>query len=398
MIQATKQDPSAYSDQNRVRFIPGGRTFFDLLLKMIREATDSFHLQTYIFEDDQTGHEIAAALQDAAKRNVKVHLLVDGYASQSLSASFIQGLKNGGVHFRFFEPLFRSRNFYFGRRMHHKIAVPDSRFPLVGGINLSARYNDMPGKPAWFDCALSVEGDLARQLCILCWKSWNNYPINMGITPCEEKTVQFHFDENNHYPARMRRNDWVRRKNEISATYIELFRTAQSRITIMCSYFLPGKMIRRLLRTASRRGVKIKVITAGRSDVAVAKSAERWMYDWLLRNKIELYEYQPVILHAKLAVCDGEWFTIGSYNINNLSTYASIELNIDVKSRSFTPVLEKELDSIIARDCIPITASRHRHTRNPFIQFSRWCAYQFIRVVFYLLTFYYKQKRPGRER
>lgn len=398
MIQATKQDPSAYSDHNRIRFIPGGRTFFDLLLKMIHEATDSFHLQTYIYEDDQTGQEIAAALLNAVKRNVKVHLLVDGYASQSLSPSFIHNLKNGGVHFRFFEPLFKSRNFYFGRRMHHKIAVADARCALVGGINISDRYNDMPGKRAWFDCALFVEGELARQLCILCWKSWKNYPLNMGITPCEEKTIDFNFDENNRYPARMRRNDWVRRKNEISATYIELFRTAESRITIMCSYFLPGKLIRRLLRSASRRGVKIKVITAGRSDVAVAKSAERWMYDWLLRNKIELYEYQPVILHAKLAVCDGEWFTLGSYNINNISTYASIELNLDVKSRSFTPVLEKELDRIIATDCIPIVASGNRLTHNPFIQFSRWLSYQFIRVVFYMLTFYYKQKRPGRER
>lgn len=398
MIQATKQDPSAYSDHNRIRFIPGGRTFFDLLLKMIREATDSFHLQTYIYEDDQTGQEIATALLDAVKRKVKVHLLVDGYASQSLSSSFIQDLKNGGVHFRFFEPLFRSRNFYFGRRMHHKIAVADARCALVGGINISDRYNDMPDTPAWFDCALFVEGELARQLCILCWKTWKNYPLNMGITPCEEKTIHFDFDDNNRYPVRMRRNDWVRRKNEISATYIELFRTAESRITIMCSYFLPGKLIRRLLRSASRRGVKIKVITAGRSDVAVAKSAERWMYDWLLRNKIELYEYQPVVLHAKLAVCDGEWFTLGSYNINNISTYASIELNLDVKSRSFTPVLEKELDKIIASDCIPILSSGNRLTHNPFIQFSRWLSYQFIRVVFYMLTFYYKQKRPGRER
>jgi len=305
MIPAAKQDPAAYNDQNRIRFIPGGRTFFDLLLKMIHDAAESFHLQTYIYEDDQTGQEVAAALLDAVNRNVKVHLLVDGYASQSLSSSFIQELKNGGVHFRFFEPLFRSRNFYFGRRMHHKIAVADARFALVGGINISDRYNDMPGKPAWFDCALFVEGELARQLCVLCWKSWNNYPLNMGITPCEEKAIQFQFDEGNQYPARMRRNDWVRRKNEISATYIELFRTAQSRITIMCSYFLPGKMIRRLLRAASRRGVKIKVITAGRSDVAVAKSAERWMYDWLLRNQTYLHENPPGRHPAPRAVGGG---------------------------------------------------------------------------------------------
>ena len=102
----------------------------------------------------------------------------------------------------------------------------------------------------------------------------------------------------------MRRNDWVRGKNEISATYSEMFRNARSHITILCSYFLPGKLIRGLLSNAAKRGVKIKVVIAGSSDIMLAKYAERWMYDWLLRNKIELYEYQPAILNAKVAVCE----------------------------------------------------------------------------------------------
>ena len=93
--------------------------------------------------------------------------------------------------------------------------------------------------------------------------------------------------------------------------------------------------MRRLLTNAAKRGVKIKVITAGPSDIMLAKHAERWMYDWLLRNKIELYEYQPAILHAKVAVCDSEWITIGSYNLNNISAYASIELNLDVHNADF---------------------------------------------------------------
>jgi cardiolipin synthase len=182
----------------------------------------------------------------------------------------------------------------------------------------------------------------------------------------------------------------VRRKNQVSKTYIEMLGNAKSHITILCSYFLPGKTIRRLLSNASRRGVKIKVITAGRSDVMTAKHAERWLYDWLLRNKIELYEYQKNILHGKIAVCDSAWMTAGSYNINNISAYASIELNLDVKNAFFSIQVEDILEKIITEDCIAI--NEKDDSRNIFIQFQRWLSYQFIRMIFYLFTFYFKQR------
>jgi cardiolipin synthase len=384
---------SVYSARNKVQLIHGGREYFDLLLELINKATESIHLQTYIYDDDETGRQVADALISAAKRNVSVYLLADGYASQVMSQRFINELKGSGVHFRFFEPIIRSKNFYFGRRMHQKVFVADTKFALVGGINITNRYNDMPEKPAWLDFALYAEGEIAKELCVLCWKTWNGFPSKMGITPCEEKKLQFNFNEEETQLVRMRRNDWVRRKNEISATYIEMFRHAQSQIIILCSYFLPGKVIRRLLSNASKRGVKIKIITAGPSDVMVAKHAERWMYDWLLRNKIELYEFQPAVLHAKIAVCDSEWITIGSYNINNISTYASIELNLDVRNASFASAVEQTLETIIQKDCVHITMEDHIRTKNIFKQFIRWFSYEFIRVVFHLLTFYYKQKK-----
>ena len=190
----------------------------------------------------------------------------------------------------------------------------------------------------------------------------------------------------------MRRNDWVRRKNEISATYREMFRNAHSHITIICSYFLPGKIIRRLLSQASKRGVIIKIITAGPSDVMMAKHAERWMYDWLLRNKIELYEYQPAVLHAKVSVCDSEWLTIGSYNINNISAYASIELNLDVRNAAVATGVEQKLDNIIQHESVRITKENHIRNKNIFKQFIRWFSYEFYRFGLYMLTFYYKQR------
>jgi cardiolipin synthase len=102
---------------------------------------------------------------------------------------------------------------------------------------------------------------------------------------------------------------------------------------------------------------------AGKSDLVVAKNAERFLYDWLLRNKVEIYEYQNNILHGKIAVCDGEWLTIGSYNVNDISAYASVELNLDVKSPVFAKQVEQTLDEIISTGCVPVTMESHRRTK-----------------------------------
>jgi len=392
MPHKTPTVSNAYTAVNQVKLISAGREYFNRLLQLIHEAEESIHLQTYIYDDDETGRLVADALKEAVKRNVDVYLMADGYASQVMSQSFIDELKRAGIHFRFFKPIFKSRYFYFSRRMHHKVAVADAKYAIVSGVNITNRYNDMPGKPAWLDFSLYVEGEIAKHLCVLCWKTWNGYPLNMGITPCEEKQIDFSIPRENQSEVRMRRNDWVRRKNEISATYIEMLRKAQSQVTILCSYFLPGKVIRRQMVHAIKRGVSIRVIAAGPSDVMLAKYAERWLYDWLLRNGIELYEYQKNILHGKIAVCDDRWMTIGSYNINNISTYASIELNLDVRNPVFAKEVREKLEEIIVNDCIRITPGHHIKTKNIFKQFIRWVSYGFIRTVFYLFTFYFKHR------
>lgn len=391
MMPKMKTAGDAFTNLNRIQLVKGGKPYFDTLLEMIGNAKDTIHLQTYIFDNDETGQLILSALKEAAARKVKVFLMPDGYASQSLHTDFIADARSHGIHFRFFEPIFKSRNFYFGRRMHHKMLVVDSMYALVGGVNISNRYNDMPGAPAWLDFALYAEGEIAQQLCVLCWKSWKSYPRRMRLTPCEKHPPHFSFSKENCSAVRMRRNDWVRQKFEIAATYIDMFRKAKSEITILSSYFLPGKIIRKELAIAAARGVHVRVIAAGSSDVMLAKYAERWLYDWLLRKGVRLFEFQKNVLHGKLAVCDDEWMTIGSYNINNISTYASIELNLDVRDAAFTRQTRLMLDDIIANDCIEITHERHLKTKNIFKQFARWLSYQFIRLLFYLFTFYFKQ-------
>lgn len=392
-MRAGKRSKSdGYTSQNRAELVRGGKPYFDRLLRIIEAARESIHLQTYIYDDDHTGRLVVAALKEAVKRKVKVYLLADGYASRGMSRGFIHDLREAGIHFRFFNPLFRSRYFYFGRRLHHKVAVADAKYAITGGMNITDRYNDMPGRPAWLDFALYTEGEAARQLCIICWQTWNNYPPSMGPAPCEQTGVSFTIPQEEACEISVRRNDWVRKKNEISATYINMFRSSRSHISILCSYFLPGRVIRRQLVYAARRGVRVKVITAGISDVMLSKYAERYLYSWLLRNNIELYEYQPGVLHGKIAVCDDQWLTIGSYNINDISAYASIELNMNVRHAGLAKEAGNALQQIADRDCIRITKEYHNRTKNLFRQFGQWFSYEFIRAALFLFTFYFKRK------
>jgi cardiolipin synthase A/B len=378
--------------KNKIKLIKSGKQYFDLLLLLISKAKESIHIQTYIFSDDETGNLIVEALKIASNKKVNIYVLADGYASAVLSNEFVEKLKSEKINFRFFEPFFKNNNFYFGRRLHHKVVVVDAKYAVVGGMNIADRYNDLPDTYAWLDYAVFAEGPVAKELCILCWKTWNGFMVNMGTTPCEEKNISFGFDVKETSLIRMRRNDWVRRKNEISTTYKEIFKNADKQITIMCSYFLPGNKIRKLLRYALKKGVRVRLILAGESDVKIAKSAERWMYDWLLRKNIELYEYQPNVLHAKMCVVDESFVTIGSYNINNISAYASIELNIDIKDVNFAKETTRILDAIIKENCIHITKEVYHKTNNVFKQLLHWASYKIFRIGFFLFTFYFKQK------
>ncbi len=381
-----------YTAGNKVRLIRGGKEFFDLLTELIRDARHTVHLQTYIFDDDETGTAVARALKDAVQRGVDVYLLADGYASQVMAQSFIDDLKAAGVHFRFFQPIFKRKSFYVGRRLHHKVLVTDNRYALVGGMNITDRYNDRPGHPAWLDYAVFAEGEIAKELCILCWKTWKNFPPKMEITPCEKNPPVFAFPDGETSLVRMRRNDWVRRKNQISSSYVQMLRHADNHVIILCSYFLPGRVIQKHLFNAAKRGVSIKVILARVSDVPIAKQAERFIYDRLFRNKIEVYEYSGTVLHGKVAVCDTRWVTVGSYNVNNLSAYASIELNLDIYSPVFAKTVEAALEQIILENSVAIKPEEFTKRTNFLKQFIRWVSYQFIKAGIFLFTFYFRHK------
>jgi cardiolipin synthase len=139
--------------------------------------------------------------------------------------------------------------------------VADAAVAMVGGINISNHYNDMPGQPGWLDFALLAEGDIARELCLLCCKTWKGFQNERNVTVCINN---INIAEEKQSLVRMRRNDWINNKNQISKTYIEMLGRSQSHIIILCSYFLPGAIIRKTLKRAARRGVKVNVIVAGK--------------------------------------------------------------------------------------------------------------------------------------
>lgn len=386
-----RTDPG-YVSQNRIKLVHGGRPYFDQLLEMICAAQKIIQLQVYIYDDDETGKEVTQALIQAAKRNVQVYLMADGYASQGLSKGFVLEMEQFGIHFRFFNPLFKSKNSYFGRRLHHKVIVVDNRYAMVGGINISNHYNDMPEQAGWLDFALHMEGKIVNELCGLCEKIWIGYRTAKEMSLCMEHQQPFQIPDSEDAQLRVRRNDWVMKRNQVSRSYIEMFGKANDQIIMMSGYFLPGPTIRKNMKKAASRGVKIKLILAGISDVMVAKNAERFMYNWLFKNQIEVYEYKPCVLHGKVAVCDNRWATIGSYNVNIISAYASVELNIDINNPDFATMMRAKLEQIMRDDCVQITRENFSLHHGIFSRIWERICYEFIRFLFFLFTFNFKQR------
>jgi len=399
---ATRRTPrllTGYTNHNKVRLIHGGADYFNTLVQLIDKATNTIHLQTYIFDGDETGQIVSAALLRAAARQVRIFILLDGYASQHLSHEIIDKWKAAGIRFRWFWPLFKSRHFYLGRRMHHKVAVVDASFGMAGGINISDRYNDIDGQPAWLDRALLVEGQAALKLHIICRDMWtkaywnldrpakdNKSPRLPGIIPEQECLV------------RVRRNDWVLGLNQISRSYVEMFRKARSHVVVLSAYFMPGPILRKKMAQAARRRVNIRIIVGAVSDVKIARLAEQYMYRWLFRNGIEVYEYQGTVLHGKMAAYDGIWMTNGSYNVNRISAYASVELNIDVRNNEFAASVESDLEAIIRDHCVRIDPASYFHHHHWRQRLRQWAAYETIRILFFLFTFYFKQEKESKPR
>ena len=376
-----------YKGGHYVELLRGGGPFFTAIKKIIDEAKHFIHFQTYILDEDETGIRIADALIRAAKRGVRTYLLLDAYGTKYLSKEFMDSIENSGILFRFFSPTFITKGFQLSLRLHSKVVMVDGEVVITGGMNFANRYHGSPGKKEWLDFAVLFKGPECVHTLSILKKLWNKTFISK-----EEKSheiIHTHSFYREDIKLKVLMNHWYRNKIEILRSYRSMFRMAQTRMIIFASYFLPGRNERKLLKNAGMRGVDISIVFSAESDAPMFKRATEFLYDFILRNKIRIYEYLPANLHAKVATVDGKWSTIGSYNLNHISDYASIEINVGILDEKFTQQFDEVLTEIIRNDCRQVTLEEFNRRRTWFTKANGWLSYQTLRLlmrIMYQLT------------
>ena len=362
-----------------VQLVRGGIDYFDQLLQIINNANTELHLQTYIFDEDETGQAVIAALKAAAMRNVRVVVMFDAFGG-SLSRATMRSLSAAGVAVRVFAPWLSWHSLHLGRRLHHKVVVADGTVALIGGINIADKYRGSSTQAAWLDYAIRIESaTIAQRLAQLCQALYGrrNYFRGQRITaPLQEADSA----------VTILINDWLLKRNEIYRAHRREIRNAKREIIIVGTYFLPGRRLTNALKLAAKRGVRVQLILSGITDVPLLRRATLYLYNQLLRSNLVLYEWPNSVLHGKAAVVDRVWTTVGSFNLNQLSAYGSIEMNVEVHSPAFAEVAAADFQEVIAR-CIPITSDTLRMRESRIQKLYNWFAYHIVRTSLLLLTF-----------
>jgi cardiolipin synthase len=373
-----------YKEGHSVKLVQSGEPFFAANIKAIDEARQYIHFQTYIVDEDETGQRIIDALVRAAARGVRIYLLLDAFGTKYLTDEFIEKIEDSGILFRFFSPVFITKGFQMSLRLHHKVLLVDGELAIIGGMNFADRYHGAPGRKEWLDFAIIVRGPECMHINSILRKLWNKTFISKEDRSNEIVHSVKTYEEN--IRLRVTENNWYRNKIEILRSYRSAFKHAHHHMIIFASYFLPGRLERKLLRLASARGVDIKIVLASESDAPMFKRATGFLYEYILRNNIKIYEYLPSNLHAKVATVDGKWSTVGSYNLNHISDYGSIEMNADILDTAFTENFEKILLKIIKNDCRQVTAEEFLKRRTWYSRVRGWFSYQMIRFLMRLMS------------
>ena len=337
---------------NRLTLLRSGLEYFPELEAAIRGAEREIYLETYIYADDATGRRISHALCEAASRGVAVHVLVDGFGSREMLKSLAPGLREAGVRLLVFRPGTLSEAFRRDRlmRMHRKLAVADARVAFVGGINVIDDM-DTPGQiPPRYDYAVRVEGPLLAPIHEAVVRLWNRIAWRRGrhawrvshpLTPEAARKG----DQRAAFVAR----DNFRHRRDIEEAYLEAIDSARQEIVIACAYFFPGRRFRRALAGAAARGVRVALLLQGRVEYLLLHYASRALYGTFLEAGVEIYEYHKSFMHAKVAVVDGHWATVGSSNIDPFSLLLAREANVVVEDRRFAARLRSLLRADMER-------------------------------------------------
>ncbi|MGQ5524367.1 cardiolipin synthase ClsB [Chitinimonas sp. PSY-7] len=381
-----------WSSGNQLVLLRSGTQYFPSLLAAINGARQEVFLESYLYQPDKIGRQVAAALMRAARRGVQVQLLLDGFGARYLPKAFRKSLAKAGVRLLFFRPEYFSLtiNLQRLRRMHRKVATIDGKVGFVGGINILEDH-DGPDLALRYDYALRVEGPLVAQLRAMvsgqwrhtCWSQlkmeWHKLP-RTGPPPVTCGNIK----------AKLVKRDNLRYRRAIETAYLNAIGNAKQEVVIANAYFLPGVSLQHALLSAARRGVKVVIVLQGRIDQMLLHYATRVLYQPMLKAGVELYEYTAGFMHAKVAVIDNEWLTVGSSNIDPFSLLTAREANIVALDKTLAGALRTDIQSHIDQFATPVHA--HLMERAPWWRRALpWIAYQLVRGLLGL-TGYGKQE------
>jgi cardiolipin synthase len=334
---------------NQMKLLKSGEEFIQKLIVEIERAQVEIVFETYMFNADSTGKRVAEALIGAARRGVHISLVIDGVGSIHTDEVFLEKLSREGIQtsvFRLFRrwPLLGSLAL---RRLHRKVIVLDEKRSLVGGINIADEQIDTSDHRGKLDLALLVDGPLVRIIhrhskeffltLTLRWAAW----IKFKARPKKSLPVPISGTVDGMY---LIRDNFQHRRN-LQRFYFRAIESSRQEIYIASAYFVPHLRLRRRLRQAARRGVKITILIQGKSDAMVAYHAARPLFKSLIREGIQIFECADRVLHAKAAVIDNEWATVGSFNWEPFSLFLNIEGNVFAKNKNLAADLKTTFEN-----------------------------------------------------
>lgn len=343
----------------------------------IDQATRSLEMEIYIFAADEAGHAFLEHLIQAAHRGVQIRVLVDSFGSITLSNAFWQPLRAAGGNVRWFNPLSLGR---YAFRDHRKLLVCDNSVGFVGGFNISDDYAGDGVTQGWRDLGLEIRGSAAAMLSQSFEASWNNADLRQPRIPQIRRSRSQTAIRGEQCELLL--SGPGRNSNFIQRQLLNDLRRAQE-VDIMVAYFLPTLRLRHALTRVARRGGRVRMIFAGKSDVAVSQYAARSLYGRLLRAGVEIWEYQPQILHAKIIVIDDIVY-VGSSNLDT----RSLQINYELMLRIEDTKLAEEARSIIVNDykhSLRITREGWRAQQTVWSRLrQRWAHFFFTRIDMYV--------------
>lgn len=321
-----------FDDGNRVTLLWKGRDTFQKIFDAVNAARRIICLEFYIFRNDETGTELASLVKKKAEKGVEVYIIYDHFGSFGTPRKFWNDLKEAGVAVRASRPFKWTDPFHYVHRDHKKLIIVDGEVAFTGGLNIANEYRGyhrLRHGGGWRDTGILLEGPIVRTLLEIfkkSWRAWGGAEIAFDRSPksYEEGVPALPIFVNS---ARQRRR--MRR-----LLYYSIERSERC-IYLTTAYFAPSRRMLRVLEDAESRGVDVKLLLPGASDIIAVHYAARAFFTRLLKAGVEIYTYQGEILHAKTAVFDGIWSIVGSANLDFQSLRRNDEGNVGILDRHF---------------------------------------------------------------